>query len=97
MNFFNRAVKNVTRKISKSILLILTFLLIGTLVIVGLGVSNAAKEAKILTRQKMRAVATMEVDYTAYYKYIETLEDEDEINKAYQNYPTVTLAEEKDL
>ena len=97
MNFFNRALKNITRKVSKSILLVLTFLLIGTLVIVGLGVSNAAKEAKILTRQKMRAVATMEVDYTAYYKYIETLEDEDEINKAYQNYPSVTLAEVNDV
>ena len=97
MNFFNRALKNVTRKVSKSILLVLTFLLIGTLVIVGLGVSNAAKEAKILTRQKMRAVATMEVDYNAYYKYIESLEDEDEISKAYQNYPSVTLAEVNDV
>ena len=97
MNFFNRAIKNVTRKASKSILLVLTFLLVGTLVIVGLGVSNAAGQAKILTRQKMRAVATMQVDYQAYYNYVESLEDEDEINKAYKNYPSVTLAEVKDI
>ena len=97
MNFFNRAIKNVTRKASKSILLVLTFLLVGTLVIVGLGVSNAAGQAKILTRQKMRAVTTMQVDYQAYYNYVESLEDEDEINKAYKNYPSVTLGEVKDI
>ncbi len=97
MNFFNRAIKNVTRKASKSILLVLTFLLVGTLVIVGLGVSNASTQAKILTRQKMRAVATMEVDSTAWYNYVESIQDEDERNKAYSNYPSVTLAEVKDI
>lgn len=97
MNFFNRAIKNVTRKPSKSILLALTFLLVGSLVIVGLGVSNAAESAKILTRQKMRAVASMGVDYTAYYEYISSLEDEDEINKAYENYPSVKLSEVQDI
>ena len=34
MNFINRAFKNVTRKMSKSILLTLTFFLIGNLVII---------------------------------------------------------------
>ncbi len=97
MNFFNRAVKNVTRKLSKTILLILTFLLVGTLVIVGLGVSNASTQAKTLTRQKMRAVATLDVDYTAWYNYIETIQDEDERSKAASNYPSVTLAEVKDI
>ncbi len=97
MNFFNRAVKNVTRKLSKTILLILTFLLVGTLVIVGLGVSNASTQAKTLTRQKMRAVATLDVDYTAWYNYIETIQDEDERNKAASNYPSVTLAEVNDI
>ena len=72
MNFFNRAVKNVSRKLSKTILLILTFLLVGTLVIVGLGVSNASTQAKILTRQKMRAVATLEVDSMAWYNYVDS-------------------------
>lgn len=52
MNFFNRALKNVTRKMSKSVLLAVTFFLIGNLVIIGLGINNAAENAKILTRQK---------------------------------------------
>ena len=47
MNFFNRALKNVTRKISKSVLLAVTFFLIGNLVIIGLGINNAAENAKI--------------------------------------------------
>ena len=97
MNFFNRAIKNVTRRASKTILLTLTFLLVGTLVIVGLGVSNASTQAKILTRQKMRAVATLEVDSMAWYNYVDSIQDEDERNKAYQNYPSVTLAEVNDI
>ena len=67
MNFFNRAMKNVTRRMSKSILLAVTFFLIGNLVIIGLGINNAASNAKILTRQKMRAVVALEIDYNAFY------------------------------
>ena len=87
MNFLNRAYKNVTRRFTKSILLAVTFFLIGNLVILGLGVSQAAENAKLLTRQKMRAVVTYEIDYQEYYNYINTLTDQDEINDAYNNYP----------
>ncbi len=93
MNFINRAIKNVTRKMSKSILLVLTFFLIGNLVIIGLGVSTASKSAKTLTRQKMRAVVTYTVDYDAVSKYVNALEDEDEINEFYKNYPSVKLSD----
>ena len=93
MNFIKRAIKNVTRKPSKSILLILTFFLIGNLVIIGLGVSNAADSAKILTRQKMRAVVTYKIDYEKINQYLMELSDEDEINKFYENYPRVRLAD----
>jgi ABC-type lipoprotein release transport system permease subunit len=93
MNFIKRAIKNVTRKPSKSILLILTFFLIGNLVIIGLGVSNAAESAKILTRQKMRAVVTYKIDYDKINQYVMQLTDEDEINKFYENYPRVKLAD----
>ena len=87
MNFLNRAYKNVTRRFTKSILLAVTFFLIGNLVILGLGVGQAAENAKLLTRQKMRAVVTYEIDYQEYYNYINTLTDQDEINDAYNNYP----------
>ena len=70
MNFINRAFKNVTRRPSKSILLTLTFFLIGNLVIIGLGVSSASESAKTLTRQKMRAVVTYAVDYNKVYQYV---------------------------
>jgi ABC-type antimicrobial peptide transport system permease subunit len=91
MNFINRAFKNVTRRLSKTILLVLTFFLIGNLVIIGLGISSASKSAKILTRQKMRAVVTYQVDYEKVWRYADTIEDEDELQKFYENYPRVKV------
>lgn len=91
MNFINRAFKNVTRRLSKTILLTLTFFLIGNLVIVGLGISKASESAKILTRQKMRAVVTYMLDYDKIWQYADTIEDEDELNKFYEDYPRIKL------
>ncbi len=91
MNFLNRAIKNVTRNKTKSILLIITFFLIGNLVIVGLGVSYAAENAKTLTRMKMKPVVSYEVDYTAYYQWVESLPSQEEMEEAYNNYPRVNL------
>ena len=93
MNFVNRAFKNVTRKMSKSILLTLTFFLIGNLVIIGLGVSNASNSAKILTRKKMRAVVTYSLDYNKIWQYMDSIEDEDEREEFYSNYPRITLSD----
>ena len=97
MNFINRAIKNVTRKLSKSILLIITFFVIGNFVIIGLGVASAAENAKILTRKKMRAVVTYNVDYNAFWEYVEGLEDEDAQAEAYQNYPSIKLSDVQEL
>ncbi len=91
MNFFNRALKNVTRKMSKSVLLAVTFFLIGNLVIIGLGINNAAENAKILTRQKMRAVVSLELDYTTYYNDADKITDDDEREAFYKNSPRLTL------
>lgn len=93
MNFFNRAIKNVTRGMTKTILLVLTFFVIGNFVIVGLGVSSATENAKILTRQKMRAVVTYSIDYNKVWQYVDSLEDEDEINKFYEDYPRVRYSD----
>lgn len=89
MNFFARAWKNVSRKITKSILLAVTFFMIGNLVILGLGIGQAAENAKILTRKKMKAVVNYEVDSDKYFKHIEELTDQDEIDKAYKNFPQI--------
>ena len=75
----------------------ITFFLIGNLVILGLGISEAAENAKILTRKSMRAVVSYEVDYNSYYNYVNTLTDEDEINQAYQNSPTIDAALAQEL
>ena len=93
MNFINRAIKNVSRRMSKTVLLILTFFLIGNLVIIGLGVSKASESAKILTRQKMRAVVTYGLDYNKIWQYADSIEDEDELEEFYNNYPRVRLEE----
>ncbi len=89
MNALNRAWKYITRKPTKSVLLMITFFLIGNLVILGLGISQAAGNAKILTRKQMRAAVSYEVDYDKFWDYINTLTDEDEINEAYNNYPRI--------
>ena len=91
MNFIQRAFRYVIRKPTKSLLLVLTFFLIGNLVILGLGVSQAADNAKILTRKKMRAIVTYEVDSNAYWNYIESIDDEDQRREADRNRPHVSL------
>lgn len=60
MNALKRAWAYVRRKPTKTILLMITFFLIGNLVILGLGISEAAENAKILTRKSMRAVVSYE-------------------------------------
>ncbi len=90
MNFFNRALKNVTRRCSRSILLAVTFFLIGNLVIIGLGINSAAENAKTLTRQKMRAAVAYELDYVKYNEDANAITDEDERNEFYQNSPRIT-------
>ncbi|MDO4500293.1 MAG: FtsX-like permease family protein [Erysipelotrichaceae bacterium] len=95
MNFINRAIKNVSRSLTKSILLTLTFFLIGNLVIVGLGVSQASKSAKTLTRQKMRAVVNYEINYNEVYQYMDTIEDEDEYNNF--KFPRITIEDVNEI
>lgn len=97
MNFFNRAIKNITRKLSKSILLVITFFVIGNFVIIGLSVAKASESAKTLTRQKMRAVVSYTVDYDAFYHAAEEIEDEDERNEFYARFPSVKISDVKAL
>ncbi len=97
MNFINRALKNVTRKMSKSLLLGLTFFLIGNFVIVGLGVSSAADNAKILARQKMRAVVEYSVDHEKMWEATKDFTEE-ESTEFYENNPVeITLDKIKEI
>lgn len=97
MNFIQRAIRNVKRRLSKTILLTLTFFLIGNLVIVGLGINNAAKNAKTISRKQMRAIVTYGIDYQAISKKAESIEDEDERNKFYQQDFSMNYDEIKNL
>ena len=82
MNFLARAWRYITRRPTKSILLMITFFVIGNLVILGLGISAAAENAKILTRMNMRAAVSYEADFEKFYEWVNTLTDEDAINRA---------------
>lgn len=88
MNFFQRAIKNITRRPTKSVLLLLTFFIIGNFVIIGIGISTAANQAKILTRQSMRAVVEYGVDYEALNEYVSSLSDSEleELNSNMEEY-----------
>lgn len=97
MNFLARATRYIRRKPTKTILLMITFFVIGNLVVLGMGISSAAENAKKLTRQQMRAAVSYEVDYMAYYNYIDTLTDEDEIEAAYRKYPSVDVSVAQEL
>ena len=70
LNFIKRAYLNVIRSKVRSIILIITFFVIGNFVIIGLGVSNAAENAKTLTRLKMRAVVSIDTDYNKIDEYL---------------------------
>lgn len=90
MNFIQRAIRYVRRKPTKSLLLAVTFFLIGNLVILGLGVSQAADNAKILTRKKMRAIVSYEVDFMKYWGDAEKISDEDEYKEFVKNPPRIS-------
>ena len=91
MNFFQRAIRYLTRKPTKSILLMITFFVIGNLVILGMGVSQASDNAKILTRKKMRAIVSYEVDYNSYWNYVYSISDKDEMEAASRNSPKIPM------
>ena len=89
MNFINRAVKHVTRRKTKSILVALTFFIVGNLVIIGLGINMAAANAKSLTRQKMRPVISYELDYETFWNKYDSLDSADEKEALLKSIPQV--------
>ena len=94
MNFFKRAIKNVSRNKTRTLLLVITFFVIGNFVILGLAISNAAEDAKVATRQNMRAVVNYQVDYEKAWQYSEGLTEEE--REAFE-YPRITLEEMKEF
>ena len=97
MNFINRALRYIQRTPTKTLLLVITFFVIGNLVILGLGVSEASENAKILTRQKMRPVISYEIDFDKFWNYAESLEDVNEREEVYKHYPKLNVDVAKKL
>lgn len=98
MNFISRAILNVKRRLSKTILLILTFFLIGNFVVVGLGINAAASNAKILTRKKMNAIVKYGIDFMKFYEAAEQIQDEDERRKFFESSNNkISLSDIKEL
>lgn len=85
MNFLKRALKNITRGKTKTCLLIVTFFLIGNLVIVGLGITSAAENAKTKARMSMNPVVNVSTDYRKWNEYMESLTEEEQ-QEIYDNY-----------
>ncbi|MFV0379965.1 MAG: ABC transporter permease, partial [Anaerorhabdus sp.] len=92
MNFINRAWKYITRKLSKSILLGLTFFIVGNLILVCLGVMAAAENAKSITRNSMNPVIKYFIDYENFYDDHKDDEDYD-----YKSAPFITVDEIKNI
>lgn len=90
MNYLKRAILYCKRKTSKSIILGITFFMIGNLVLVGLGISNAADNAKKITRDKMSAVVNYEFDYDSYWEEMDKLESDEERMEFNKNMPRVS-------
>ena len=62
MNFLKRSLKYIMAKKVKTILFAIIFIMLGNLVIIGFGVSQASDNAKVLARKKMNPVVSYEYD-----------------------------------
>ena len=71
MNFFVRSLKYIKSKKLKTILLGIIFFLIGNLVIIGFGVSQASTNAKTLARKKMSPVVKYKEKSDSYTSILE--------------------------
>ena len=81
MNFLNRAIKNIFRSVNKSIILLLTFFMIGNFVIIGLNISQATKNAKTAVIKKLNPVVKVSFDYQKWIQELQTSEDNEAFMK----------------
>ena len=96
MNFFTRAIKNITRRMSKSILLAITFFLIGNLVIIGLASTTLRNRQRSKPGGRCGPSFRMKRHYNAFREYTEGL-DEEAQKEAYKNAPSVKIEDIKNL
>lgn len=62
MSFLKRAIYATTRRLSKTIIMLIILLAIANLIITGISIQNATETAKVLARQKLGAEITLSFD-----------------------------------
>lgn len=75
----------------------ITFFLIGNLVILGLGVSQAADNAKVVTRKSMNPAVSYEADYEKYWKDTDEIREEFGEDADMPKFPAITRVEAEEI
>lgn len=86
MNSFKRCIKSLVVNRTRTILLILLFFIVNNLIFVALGVSNAASQAKLITRQSMNSVVNYAFDYDALADDAYILSDEEYMEQYFDSF-----------
>lgn len=82
MSFFKRAIYATTRRLSKTIIMLIILLAIANLIITGISIQNATDTAKVLARQKLGAEITLSFDSSkAMKKSVDEMKNSDSSSK----------------
>lgn len=92
MSFFKRALKAITRRFSRTIIMFIILLAIANLIITGIAIQNATDAAKVLARQKLGSQITLSFDSEAAMKAAreEMKNNEDSENKKGAGLASIT-------
>lgn len=85
MNFLQRALKSVTRRKGKSLILFLVIFVLGNVIAGAVAIQQSTTNVEKETKRKMGAVATVEFDYESYDKDNAEISDEEKYNES--NFP----------
>ena len=97
MDFLIRAIKNVYRKKSKSILLFITFFIIANIVFCGFAVLSASQNISTEIRRKLGTEVLYQIDYTKFYdEYYENCEKSGE-ECEYKQPPALSIETAKQI
>jgi putative ABC transport system permease protein len=85
MNFWQRALKSITRRKGKSLILFLVIFILGNVIAGAVAIQQSTVNVERETKKKMGNVATVEFDYEKFEKDNEGMSDEEIYNEDY--YP----------
>jgi putative ABC transport system permease protein len=94
MNFWQRALKSVTRRKGKSFILFLVIFILGNVIAGAVAVQQSTMNVERETKKKMGNIATVEFDYEQFEKDNEGKSDEERYSE--DNYPKPPTTEDYD-